>query len=154
MVLQAGGNTETIATHLREVHYWLAIACDLCKSFTRMSAPIILEHWSGCKVKHSIEHTEQGHEVKKLHKKKPKVRDQEKASYSQFEWHWWILQCKKTPNTFRSIPLMNMGWSSHLDLVFQVSFQSTIQLSCFKDNMLYSTMVLWFYLILCFPRSL
>ena len=33
-----GGNTGTIATHLSEVHYRLAIVCDLCKLFTSMSA--------------------------------------------------------------------------------------------------------------------
>ena len=57
---------ETIATHLREVHYQLAIICDICKTFASTSAQIILEHHSGCKVK--------------SHKKKSKVKDQEKAS--------------------------------------------------------------------------
>ena len=61
-----GGNTETIATHLRELHYWLAIACDIFKAFATMLAQVILEHCVGCKVK--------------LHKKKSKVRDQEKNS--------------------------------------------------------------------------
>ena len=75
-----GGNTETIVIHLREVHYKLAIACALCKSFTSMQAQIILEHHSGCKVKCAIEGTEQeGHEVKKSHKMKSKVRQQEKS---------------------------------------------------------------------------
>ena len=32
-----GGNTETIETHLREVHYRLAIACDVCQSLSSMS---------------------------------------------------------------------------------------------------------------------
>ena len=108
-----GGNTETIATHLREVHYQLAITCDISKVFASMSAQIILDHHSGCKVK--------------SHKKKSKVRMQEKASQSQFEWHWWILQGEKTPKTFCPIPLMNMGCSSHLNLTFWVSFHSTIQ---------------------------
>ena len=45
-----GRNTETIAIHLRVVCYHLAIVCDLCKSFTSMSAQIVLEHHSGCKV--------------------------------------------------------------------------------------------------------
>ena len=69
-----------IATHLREVHYRLAIACDLCKSFTSMSAQSILDHCSGCKAKCTEEHTEQeGHEkAKKSHKKKSKSREQEK----------------------------------------------------------------------------
>ena len=40
------GNTETIATHLREVHYRLAIACDVCQSFASMSVQVVLEHWS------------------------------------------------------------------------------------------------------------
>ena len=44
-----GGNTETIVTHLREVHCHLAIICDLCKSFTSMSVQNILEHHSGFK---------------------------------------------------------------------------------------------------------
>ena len=57
---------ETIATHLREVHYWLAITCNICKAFASMSAQIILEHHSGCKVK--------------SHKKKSKAKEQEKAS--------------------------------------------------------------------------
>ena len=35
-------NTETIATHLREVHCELAITCDICKAFASMSVQIIL----------------------------------------------------------------------------------------------------------------
>ena len=31
-----GGNTETISTHLREVHYRLAIVCDACWVFASM----------------------------------------------------------------------------------------------------------------------
>ena len=59
-------NTEKIATHLREVHYWLAITCNIYKAFASMSVQIILEHHSGCKVK--------------SHKKKSKVKEQEEAS--------------------------------------------------------------------------
>ena len=39
-----GGNPEMIATHLREVHYRLAITCDLCKSFASMSTQSVLDH--------------------------------------------------------------------------------------------------------------
>ena len=46
-----GGNMETIATHLWEVHYWLTIICNGCKAFASMSVQIILEHCLGCKVK-------------------------------------------------------------------------------------------------------
>ena len=54
-----------------EVHYQMAIACDLCKSVASISVQILLEHHSGCKVKGTIEHMEQeGHEAKKSHKKK------------------------------------------------------------------------------------
>ena len=63
-----GGNTETIAIHLREVHYQLAITCDICKSFASMLVQIILEHHSTCKAK--------------SHKKKSKAIEQEKASLS------------------------------------------------------------------------
>ena len=76
-----GGNTEMIATHLREVHYLLAITCDLCKWFTSMFVQSILEHHSGCKAKHAKEHVEQERsKAKKSHKKKSKVQEQEKAS--------------------------------------------------------------------------
>ena len=55
---------ETITTHLREVHYQLAVTCNICKAFVSMSAQVFLEHCSGCKVK--------------LHKKISKVKEQEK----------------------------------------------------------------------------
>ena len=66
-----------IATHLREVHYRLAIMCNLCMSFTSMSAQSILEHHSGCKAECTKECAEQeGHEkVKKLHKKRFKLEN-------------------------------------------------------------------------------
>ena len=74
-------NTEMIAAHLREVHYWLAITYNLCKSFASMSAQSILEHHSGCKAKHAKECAEQEEpKAKKSHKKKLKVQEQEKAS--------------------------------------------------------------------------
>ena len=60
-----GGNTETIATHLREVHYRLAIVCNVYWSFASMSAQLVLEHQSGCRTK--------------LHKKS-KLKRQEEAS--------------------------------------------------------------------------
>ena len=70
-----GGNTEMIATHLQEVHYRLAIVCDLYKSFTSMSAQSVSEHCSGCKAKCAKECAEQeGKEkVRRSHKKKSKA---------------------------------------------------------------------------------
>ena len=71
-----------IATHVREVHYRLAIMCDLCKSFVSMSAQSFLDHCSGCKAKCAKECAEQeGHEkAKKSHKEKSKAYVQEKTS--------------------------------------------------------------------------
>ena len=43
---KSGENTETIATHLREVHYRLAIAYNICRSFASMSPQVVLEHQS------------------------------------------------------------------------------------------------------------
>ena len=60
------GNTETIATHLWEVHYRLAIACDSCKAFASKSVQVMLEHHGGCNIR--------------MHKKKSKAKDQEKTS--------------------------------------------------------------------------
>ena len=56
---------KTIATHLCEVHYRLAIACYVCRLFTSMSAQVVLEHQSGCRTKSN---------------KKSKSRKQDKAS--------------------------------------------------------------------------
>ena len=60
------GSTETIATHLREVHYRSAITCNICKAFASMLVQIILQHCAGCKAK--------------SHKKKSKAKDEERAS--------------------------------------------------------------------------
>ena len=46
-----GGNIEMITTHLREVHYRLAIVCNVCRAFTSMSMPVVLEHQSRCRMK-------------------------------------------------------------------------------------------------------
>ena len=46
-----GRNTVTIAIHLREVHFILAIACDVCQSLASMSAQVVLEYQSGCRMK-------------------------------------------------------------------------------------------------------
>ena len=49
--LKFGGNTKTITTHLREVHYRLAIACFVCWAFASMSTQVVLEHQSRCRTK-------------------------------------------------------------------------------------------------------
>ena len=46
-----GGNTKTITTHLKEVHYRLAIACNVCWTFASMSMQVVLEHQSRCRMK-------------------------------------------------------------------------------------------------------
>ena len=75
-----GGNTEMIATHIREVHYRLAIICNLCKLFVSMSTQSSLDLCSGCETKCTKECTkEAGHEnVKKLHKKNPSHENRKK----------------------------------------------------------------------------
>ena len=61
-----GGKTEIIAIHLREFHYHLEIACDICQLFATLSTQVVLEHHSRCKVR--------------SHKKEWKVMEEEKAS--------------------------------------------------------------------------
>ena len=46
-----GGNTETISTCLKDVHYRLAIVCDICWLFTSMPVHVVLECPSGCGMK-------------------------------------------------------------------------------------------------------
>ena len=45
-----GGNTEMISTHLREVHYKLAM-CNVCQAFISMSVQVVLEYQSKCRMK-------------------------------------------------------------------------------------------------------
>ena len=54
--LKLGGNAETSAIHLWEVHYRMTIMYNICWPFASMSAQSILDHFSGCKVKCDKEH--------------------------------------------------------------------------------------------------
>ena len=56
-------NTETTATLLREVHYKLAIACDICQSFANMSVQVVLEHRSKCWMKSHRKSKMKAHKV-------------------------------------------------------------------------------------------
>ena len=51
LVPQTGGNIEMIAIHLCEVHYWMAIACEIFGVFASMTGQNIQDHWSECKRK-------------------------------------------------------------------------------------------------------
>ena len=42
--LKLGSNTETIAVHLTEIHYRMAIVANICRYFTGMNAYYILDH--------------------------------------------------------------------------------------------------------------
>ena len=55
MCLKLGGNTETIAIHLREGHYQMAIVCDICQVFASMNTQNVLDQCAKCKVKHNKE---------------------------------------------------------------------------------------------------
>ena len=62
-----GRNTETIV-YLWEVHYRMAIMCDICLAFAGMTTQSVLDHCSGCKMK---DMECEGHEkAQKFHKKK------------------------------------------------------------------------------------
>ena len=49
--LKLGGNSKTIAIHLLEVYYRMAIVCNVCWAFVSMFTESILDHHSGYKVK-------------------------------------------------------------------------------------------------------
>ena len=68
--LKLGGNTETIAIHLWDVHYRMAIVCKICQALTGMSTQNILDHHSGCKEKHDKEHVKHEGPSKAPKKKK------------------------------------------------------------------------------------
>ena len=107
--LKFWGNTETIATHLREVHYRLAIACNICQSFASISVQVVLKHQSKCQAK--------------LHKKS-KIRKCKEASKSQNQWIW---DGGRMPETFHPRQLLSMDPSSHLShLVLHMTFQTII----------------------------
>ena len=79
--LKLGRNTKTIAIHLWEVHYRMAIMCDICRAFAGMSTQSILDHCSGCKAKCNKEPAEHG-EPMKAPKRKKKSQGQKEASKS------------------------------------------------------------------------
>ena len=127
-----GGSSETIATHLREVHYRLTITCDLCKSFASMSAQSVLDQHSGCKAKHAKEHAEQEvHEkAKKSHKKKSKVWKQEtilRLGCVALKSPEWLRDAQHfLSNSIDEHGLIHsLDLPSHSDPVFWVSFHST-----------------------------
>ena len=78
--LKLGRNTKTIAIHLLEVLYRMAIMCDICQAFAGISVQSILDHCSGCKAKWNKEHV--GHEGSMKAPKKKKSWGQKKSSQS------------------------------------------------------------------------
>ena len=67
-----GGNIETITIHLPEVHYWMAIVCDICQKFAGLSTQNVHTNQAWCKAKCWKEHAEhKGYKKsQKPHKKK------------------------------------------------------------------------------------
>ena len=49
--VRLGENTKGIAMHLWEVHYKIAVMCNICQAFACMSVQRILDPHSGCKAK-------------------------------------------------------------------------------------------------------
>ena len=80
--LQLGGRTKTIAIHLKEVHYRMAMVCNICRLFASITTQSILDHHSGYKAKYDKECTkcEKPEKVKNSHKKKSKSQGQKEAS--------------------------------------------------------------------------
>ena len=76
-----GRKAKMITTHLREVHYRLVIACNICKSFASMCAQSILDHCSGCKAKCTKEHAEQDRQ------KRQKSHTRKSPSYNNKKTH-------------------------------------------------------------------
>ena len=101
--LKLGRNSETIAVHLREVHYRMVIVCDICRLITGMTAQGILDHHSGCKAKHDKECAEhEGPEkVKKSHTEKVQVLRAERS-------------CPNHPNQLS--PRSHEDWNAPLHL--------------------------------------
>ena len=68
--VKLGWNTKTIAIHLREVHYRMAIMCEICQAFASMSTQSVLDHHSGSKAKCNKEYVESERPTKAPKKKK------------------------------------------------------------------------------------
>ena len=75
--LKLGRNTKTIAIHLWEVHYRMAIMCNICWAFAGMSTQSILDHQSGYKAKYDKECVECGGPMKAPKRKKKSLRQKE-----------------------------------------------------------------------------
>ena len=66
-------STEMVAIHLLEVHYQMAIACDICWVFASMTVQNIWDHQPVCKGNSNKEHME--HEACEAHGKAQKSQD-------------------------------------------------------------------------------
>ena len=75
--LKLGADTETIAIHFREVHYWMVIVCNICQVFASMTVQNILDHQMKCKVKCSRECTE--HDANERHGRAPNSHKKKKS---------------------------------------------------------------------------
>ena len=80
--LKLVGTLKQLSSILREVHYRMAIVCEVCQSFASMNTQHILDHHSGCKAKCDRDCMEQERQekMKKLHKKKSKSQERKERS--------------------------------------------------------------------------
>ena len=74
--LKLGGKMEMITIHLCEVHYQMAIACDICEVFASMTVQNIQDHQSECKKRCDKEHM--GHKACGTHRKTERLQDPKK----------------------------------------------------------------------------
>ena len=136
------GNMQTISIHLREVHYWLAIVCNICRLFASISVQVILEHRANCKVKCATEHR-----VKKSLKKKIQGKRAGKSFLKLVRLVLINPAGQKMPRP-SSQSTQEASWSSRQALYSKWGSTQLYKLSC------YSIRVVQLCLILQFPYGL
>ena len=81
-----GRKTKTIAIHLQEVHYRMAIMCNICQAITSITTQGVLDQHSGCKAKCMTESMQSMKGMKRpkssIRKRSPSHRGKKAASKS------------------------------------------------------------------------
>ena len=109
LVSKAGGNTKMMAIHLREVHYRMAIMCNICRSFASMYAQSIHSDYKANCDKECMEH--EGHEKVKCPQEEVQVLGIKVGILiTQIRCHQGVIKSGMPLNTFHLVQLENISW--------------------------------------------
>ena len=126
--LKLGRNTKTIAIHLHEVHYRMAVVCNICLEFASMSAQRVLDHQSGCKTKCNKESAEHEGPMKAPKKRMSwGLKETSQSHGPDATKKFWGAECHSTPPASEHKLVHSLDHSRSSKTHFWVSLHSVRQ---------------------------